>query len=323
MGKSNELVSIVMSVYNEKKEWLIECIESIINQSYKNIEIIIIIDNPNNYKLIEIVETYCNNNSRIKMIINKKNIGLISSLNIALKYCNGEYIARMDADDISYYDRIEQQVNYLKKEKLDLCASYFTRIDENGTVIDKFETKYIKSKELEKAQQYINLLAHPSWVFKRSILKELKGYKNVPTAEDYDFTCRLILLGYKVGIIPINLLNYRVRENSITNSNSLYQRRVFNLVRDSFKDAIKFKKEYNPYEKLLKIEVSEKSKKNYQIAQYRYIRFANLKKEKKFLKSIINLILSLINSPELYVLMIRDKLYEYKVKSINEFNTGN
>ena len=81
------LVSVIMSVYNEKEKWLIEAIESILKQSYKNLEFIIILDNPDNKKLDNIIKFYCKKDARIRYFKNEKNMGLVKSLNKALTLC--------------------------------------------------------------------------------------------------------------------------------------------------------------------------------------------------------------------------------------------
>ena len=115
-----KLISVIMSAYNEREIEFESSINSILNQNYENIELIIVNDNPQNEKLGH----YLNNISdkRVKLIKNDSNIGLVSSLNKALSICNGEYIARMDADDISYKNRFQEQIVFLETGKYDLIG---------------------------------------------------------------------------------------------------------------------------------------------------------------------------------------------------------
>ena len=113
-------ISVIMTVYKESKEELKESFESIINQTYKNIEFIIVIDNPKEQWRIDFIKSY--NDSRVKLVVNKENLGLPLSLNKALKLVTGNYIARMDADDISMPERIEKQLDFLKKNNYDLVG---------------------------------------------------------------------------------------------------------------------------------------------------------------------------------------------------------
>ena len=108
------LVSVIMAEYNTNEKLLKESIESILNQTYKNFEFIIVDDcGTNNVK--KITEEY--NDKRIKVLKNKKNSGLVFSLNKAINMCEGKYIARMDTDDYSYPKRLEKQVTFIEKNK--------------------------------------------------------------------------------------------------------------------------------------------------------------------------------------------------------------
>ncbi len=104
-------ISVVMPVYNTKEEWLREAIESILNQSYKDFEFIII-DDGSDKSIEPIVNSY--NDARI-VLIRQENLGIAKSLNYGFKISKGEYIARMDSDDISLPERFEKQVNFLDK----------------------------------------------------------------------------------------------------------------------------------------------------------------------------------------------------------------
>lgn len=212
----NNLVSVIMSTYNEKIEWVKESIESILNQSYKNLEFIIILDNPKNFHLKELLYEYRKKDTRIKIIVNKENLGLVKSLNIALNYCSGEYIARMDADDISVRDRLLIQKNYLEKYKLDLLFSSTINIDESGLEIGRTNPDELSVEEVKKSLEEGNISTHPTWFVKKEVYKKLSGYRDVPYCEDYDFILRCLFFGFRIGMINQNLLMYRVRSNSIT-----------------------------------------------------------------------------------------------------------
>ena len=124
------LISVLMSTYKESVDYIEKSVESILNQTYRNLEFIIVIDDPLNYALINRITKY--NDERIKLIINDRNIGLVSSLNKGLQYCKGDYIARMDADDISHIDRLEKEYNFLIKNDLDLVGTYFRLFSDNN-----------------------------------------------------------------------------------------------------------------------------------------------------------------------------------------------
>lgn len=222
------LVSVIMSVFNEEVCWVRESLESLINQSVKEIEIIIILDNPNNSEIKQLIKSYEKKDNRIKAIFNEENLGLITSLNNGLKYATGQYIARLDADDIAYNIRIEKQLEYMQKNNLDLVGSFVEFINENGENLDiKYKLPY-KYEDVKKIIKYRNPINHPTYLVKREVYfnKNINGYREVPYAEDYDFITRVITAGYRVGNINEVLVKYRKRSTSITSSQAINQRKM-------------------------------------------------------------------------------------------------
>ena len=132
MNNINSLVSVIMSCYNSEKT-LKSSIESILNQTYKNIEFLIINDASTD-TTFEILKSYQVENNKIKIFSNNLNIGLTKSLNLLIKNSSGEFIARHDADDISYKNRIEEQVFEMEKFNLDFSVTRAIRQD-NGKLI--------------------------------------------------------------------------------------------------------------------------------------------------------------------------------------------
>lgn len=233
---SNELISVIMSAYNEPEEWIRKSIESITNQTYHNIELIIVCDNPENKKLLSILNEYKDKDDRINIIINEVNLGLTNSLNKALKYVNGTYIARMDTDDISINNRLEKQLEYLKRNNLDLVGAGVLCIDENEkeiTTLNNFpkDTITFKKKIINN-----NCMPHPTWLGKKEVFIKNNGYRNIPYAEDYDFLLRAVNLGFNLGNINEVLLKYRIRSTSISNKNGLRQFRVSQELVKKFKN---------------------------------------------------------------------------------------
>lgn len=230
-----ELISVIMSTYNEKEEWIINSINSILNQTYSNLEIIITQDNPDNLNLTYLLREYQKKDSRIKLIINQQNIGLVSSLNNALKICNGNYVARMDADDIADIKRIEEEFKYLKKNNYDIIGCEVQTINEFGNVINPKAFKYRSDKSIKKYIKFASPLAHPTWLVKKEVYTKLCGYRNITSCEDYDFLIRAFNSGYKIGICKGVFLSYRINKNSISHSNLLKQSLSANFLHQNFK----------------------------------------------------------------------------------------
>ena len=226
------LISVIMSVYKENQEELENSINSILNQSYSNFEFIIVIDNPSEQWRIDYIRNI--DDDRIRLIVNKKNIGLPSSLNKAIKISRGKYIARMDADDISKSNRLESQFNYLLKKNLDICGSFV-----NCFYKDKLVKKNrfpVTPKGIRLMLYKKNCVPHPTYLLKKDVYNKLKGYKNIYTCEDYEFLLRAEKKGFKIGNIPEYLLNYRLTENSISRSNPGKQVMISNFVKKWYKN---------------------------------------------------------------------------------------
>lgn len=209
-----------MGAYNEKIQWVKQCIDSILNQTYKNIEFIIVIDNPENIDLINYIEGRAKEDLRIVVIKNQENLGLVKSLNLAIKNSTGKYIARMDADDISCLNRIEKQISFMESHRdVDLLGTRINFIDSNGNIIAEDKYRPCSFKTIKKHLKSGNAFAHPTLMFKRDMIEKLEGYIDVTYAEDYYLVTRALICGYKLANINECLLNYRVREDGISQSN--------------------------------------------------------------------------------------------------------
>ena len=251
-----------MSSYNEGLEEISQSVTSILEQSYKNIEIIIINDNPENLTNRDYLEKI--SDSRVKIISNKKNLGLVNSLNRALKYVNGDYVARMDADDIALSTRIEDELKYLNYNKLDLVGTYVELIDENNNTIKQIMKLPREHNRICKFMAWGNCVCHPTWLAKKEVYSTLKGYRKVPHCEDYDFLNRAIIEGFKLGNIPKVELKYRIREVSISKSNAISQFLLRDFLSRQFKKKlVPSEEEIDTYLKSNEFNVEQEKYKSY------------------------------------------------------------
>lgn len=218
-----EIISVLLCTYNEPLKYLKLSIESILSQTYTNIQLIIVNDNPKREDMADLLASYAREDSRIKYIVNSSNIGLVGSLNIGLKNAVGEYIARMDADDIATRDRLEKQLEFLKIKNYDLVGCNAIKIDEDGKEIGclNVPTAFEKIKEY---QLYGGCVLHPTWLGKREVFEKLKGYRSVYACEDFDFILRAIQNGFKIGNMPTYGLYYRIRTGSVSSKANIRQK---------------------------------------------------------------------------------------------------
>ena len=218
--KSDILVSIIMPVYNAEK-YLFAAVQSIIQQTYQNFELIIINDGSTDQSDIIIKELLYD--ARI-VYISRDNKGLVYTLNEGLGIAKSDYIARMDADDICHPERIQRQLSFLINNS-DIavvgCASFI--IDENSEVIGRRKT--ISSYFLNNALQLFGpTLTHPSVMFNRNLLGNDLYYSNSYIhAEDFELWLRLTN-NYKVENISDQLFYYRINTHGVSHSHDRIQK---------------------------------------------------------------------------------------------------
>ena len=223
------MISVIMSVYNEPIEWMSKSINSILNQTLSDFEFIIINDNPMRNENKEFLDYYSLLDHRIKIIQNKNNIGLTKSLNKAISLAKGDFIARMDADDIAVKERFECQIAFfLKHSDCDICASSSVKIDQNGKLIERIRTKKIHISMLFRC----NPICHSSVMFKKKIcsFRNPLYNENFKYAQDAELWIMLFANGYKFEIIEKPLIYYRITNNQIS---CVYGDKQFEYARNS------------------------------------------------------------------------------------------
>ena len=210
------MISVIMSVYNEKSIYVEKAIDSILNQTYSDLEIVIVLDLPDNETLLRILKEYTHKDARVKLLINDRNIGLAMSLNRAIEVAHGEYLARMDADDISKPERLERELEYLINNGLDVVSCVADKIDENGNVWGEIKPFNNRPEVIKDLLEIQNVIIHPTVLMRTDIIKSVGGYRNFPSCQDYDLWLRLITNNYKIGIINENLFQFRKHRDSVT-----------------------------------------------------------------------------------------------------------
>jgi len=213
---SHPKITVLLPVYNGDK-YLRESIESILKQTFNNFELIIINDGSTDNSL-KIAKSF--NDPRIKIINNKKNLGIIKSLNIGLSQAKGKYIARLDADDISLKNRLETQYSFLEKNKdIILIGGWAEIINDKGEYIRK-KTPVTSFEQIKYWAMFIgNPFIHSSVFFRKDNIKSIGGYShNYKHVEDYDLYLRLIKNGYKIINLPEIFIKYRIHDQSIGQS---------------------------------------------------------------------------------------------------------
>lgn len=212
---NNPLVSIIMPAYNAEK-YIAEAIESVLSQTYSNWELIIA-DDFSTDSTAKIVDSYKKKDERVKSIRMGKNSGPVIARNKAIEKSSGEYLAMLDADDVSLPDRLAKQVGFLEYNKdIDFVGSSAELIDENGKVVGK-KTKPLTYEEIKFPILLQTQFIMSSVVLKKKAFIETCGFDNAYLyAEDYDMWTKLLALGKKCANIKVALIRYRIQPQSLT-----------------------------------------------------------------------------------------------------------
>jgi glycosyltransferase involved in cell wall biosynthesis len=234
--------SVLMSIYHkEKAEYFNRAMQSIWDdQTIKPTEIVLVEDGKLTDELYEIIGTW---KSKLKCILKtiplKQNIGLALALNEGLKYCNYDFIVRMDTDDISTPQRFEKQLEFLEKNpEIDVVGTYIREIDENENIVKELVKFPLTHSELYTFFSKRDPLAHPTTIFRRSFFDKTGNYRtDLHLAEDTLLWYDGFLSGCKFANIDYVGLNFRrtsdfyKRRANIQKSIGLLKYRLFNINR--------------------------------------------------------------------------------------------
>ena len=236
-GNSEVTLSVVMPVYNAG-EYLQEAIDSVLNQSYKDFEFIIIndgsVDNSES-----IILNY--GDKRIRYISNEFNRGIVYSLNKAVESSNGHYIARMDQDDIAHKKRFEFQLKAFDDNfNLIVCGTWYTSIYKNRFLNNN--RLPVNDGQIKAQLLFGNPICHPSVMFRKKIWTDHLGYSEEDiNCEDFGLWSRAAVSGEFYNL-PMFLLKYRIHDTNMSKSKGLLRVQSENkVIEDSFKLQLNLK----------------------------------------------------------------------------------
>lgn len=210
-----KMVSVILPAYNAEK-YIAEAIDSILGQTYSNFELIILNDCSKD-RTEEIILSY--DDPRIVYLKNEENLGVAATLNRGLAVAKGEYVARMDADDISLPERFEKQVTYLDGNKdIAVLGTNVESFNALGTISAGWSAQ-------DPLQTKVDMLfacgmAHPSVMMRTDVIRALGGYDvEFNGLEDYELWCR-VLENHQITTLPDVLLRYRIHGSQVTQNPS-------------------------------------------------------------------------------------------------------
>jgi len=215
MRESAPKISVLMPLFNGER-FLREAVESILGQTFTDFEFLIIDDGSTDTS-VKTVGTY--DDPRIRLISNHENLGVTATLNRGIDLARGEYIARMDCDDISLPDRLAEQVAYLEQHPdCALCSVMVTMSDEQGNDcgvwLDDRET--VSSEAIRRFLPRANCIAHPGIMIRKSLLARYRYNERQRVAQDYDLWLRMAADGLVIAKLAKPLLRYRINTSSVT-----------------------------------------------------------------------------------------------------------
>ena len=211
------MISVVMSVYNGEK-YIREAIESILNQTFSDFELIILDDGCTDHTE-EIIKEYTD--KRIRYTKNPGNLGLAGSLNRGLELARGKYIARMDSDDVALTDRLQKQVDYMENHPDVILLGGQSELLQNDIVMKNDFHAPVEDDEIRLMILYHNPFLHPTVMIRGDVVrKNALRYQN-RYVDDYDLWIRMLPYG-KMHNLEDTLLKYRVHDNnfSVVNKNT-------------------------------------------------------------------------------------------------------
>jgi glycosyltransferase involved in cell wall biosynthesis len=266
------LVTVLMPVYNGEI-YLREAIDSILSQTYKDFEFLIINDGSTDNSE-NIINSY--NDSRILYVKNESNLRLIATLNKGIELAQGKYIVRMDADDISAPTRIEKQVAFMEKnEDVGLCGSWFTSFGDVQESVCKYKEQH---DEILFKMFYQCHFCHPSLIIRKKVFDDLEipFDKQFIHAEDYELYFRLSTK-WKFHNLQESLVKYRIHSSSVSRQNEKIQ----------LEHSIQIRKMFFS---LLRIDCSQEELKAFEALNYQNYRAISISSEniRNLMESILN-----------------------------------
>ena len=231
-------ISVIMSVYNGE-ELLKETMDSILRQTFKDFELIVI-DDCSTDSSLNILQDYAKSDERIKILHNEKNIRLQASLNRGIDAACGEFIARVDADDVMRVDRLEKQYKFMKKHShlsMSACKFYWY-ID--GEIVTNPMIQRLDSASVNARLLFSNPICHPCVIMKTEVAKEMKYLAEYTCSEDLELWTRMVLNKNKIAIQRERMMLYRIHKNQITQNSSEAQAVQHRKIMSKFYKSVLF-----------------------------------------------------------------------------------
>lgn len=203
------LISVIMATNREDSPgFLTEAVESILHQSHRNLEFLIITDGELDFEKNEYLDGAKSKDKRIRILSSVSSIGPSGARNVGISQAKGDYIAVMDADDISVTDRLKKQLIYIQKSKADLIGSAYYEIDEKGAVVGE-KNMTLRHADVKKTAPLFSPVNGPTIFARSEVLKNIHYDERFHFGEDYRLCITLLRQEYKIENMDEKLLFFR------------------------------------------------------------------------------------------------------------------
>ncbi len=207
------LVSVLMPVYNPHPLYFRQAVESILNQTLPDWELVIVED-PSTRSAADLLNDFAD--PRIRHFVNPHRTSLVAQLNRCLQEARAELVARQDADDISEPDRLEKQVAFMEAHpEVTVLGTQLAVIDGNDRLLG-YRRYPCEHEAIVRSLRSFNPIGHPGVIFRKQAVLEVGGYSPIDLVEDYDLWCRLAKWGALFAALPEALVRYRVHPESLS-----------------------------------------------------------------------------------------------------------
>lgn len=213
---SRPLISAVMSAWNEER-YVADTVESILNQTFTDLEFIII-DDGSTDKTLDILKYFASRDKRVKILVNEANIGIARSLNSGILSAQGEYIAIIDAADTAYPDRFEKQLHFFQdNQNIFIVGTYAYWVDERRNIIGEWDVPTV----VENSQLFMYQIAiHPSIMIRKELFNKIGPYRvNSDISVELDLYLRASRYHLGIANIPEFLTDVMLRDKGVTYTN--------------------------------------------------------------------------------------------------------
>jgi len=232
-----DLISVIIP-YFKKKKFIEESVNSILNQSYTNIEILIIYDDKD-LEDFKYLNQIFNSNNKIRIIVNETNIGAGLSRNKGISMANGKYIGFLDADDYWHQEKVFKQIKFMKENNFKVSHTSYQIIDEDKNILDVRKARDFNSyKDIIKSCD----IGLSTVIVEKTVIKDDIKFVDLKTKEDFVLWLKILYSGIAIGALNENLTFWRKLKNSL--SSSFFQKMI---------DGYKVYRKYMKYSSLMSL----------------------------------------------------------------------